>query len=285
MGNNWYKKMAVAQDKPFVAREYWEKRLLDKWGLDGVGHVSYGRPFNEWTYRIRKKVFLRQVRALPLDFQQVNVLDIGSGTGFWLQVWRSLGVRALTGLDLTEVAVRRLGDKYPDVRVIQQDISDPEALLDKIGQFDVISAIDVLYHITSDRDYCQAISNIAALLKPSGYFIFSENLVHCKAPQEQHFVSRTLDDVTQVLSLQGLRIQRRVPVFVCMNAPVDTSSIVPRFLWRVAMAPVQFVPALGHLYGAALFPLELALTGLLTEGPSTELVICQKASEEEDSPS
>lgn len=277
--------MAVAQDKPFVAREYWEKRLLDKWGLDGVGHVSYGRPFNEWTYRIRKKVFLRQVRALPLDFQQVNVLDIGSGTGFWLQVWRSLGVRALTGLDLTEVAVRRLGDKYPDVRVIQQDISDPEALLDKIGQFDVISAIDVLYHITSDRDYCQAISNIAALLKPSGYFIFSENLVHCKAPQEQHFVSRTLDDVTQVLSLQGLRIQRRVPVFVCMNAPVDTSSIVPRFLWRVAMAPVQFVPALGHLYGAALFPLELALTGLLTEGPSTELVICQKASEEEDSPS
>jgi SAM-dependent methyltransferase len=277
--------MAVAQDKPFVAREYWEKRLLDKWGLDGVGHVSYGRPFNEWTYRIRKKVFLRQVRALPLDFQQVNVLDIGSGTGFWLQVWRSLGVRALTGLDLTEVAVRRLGDKYPNVRVIQQDISDPEALLDKIGQFDVISAIDVLYHITSDRDYCQAISNIAALLKPSGYFIFSENLVHYKAPQEQHFVSRTLDDVTQVLSLQGLRIQRRVPVFVCMNAPVDTSSIVPRFLWRVAMAPVQFVPALGHLYGAALFPLELALTGLLTEGPSTELVICQKASEEEDSPS
>ena len=284
MGNNWYKKMAVAQDKPFVAREYWEKRLLDKWGLDGVGHISYGRPYNEWAYRIRKKVFLRQVCALPLDFQQVSVLDIGSGTGFWLQVWRSLGVRTLTGLDLTEVAVRKLRDKYPDVQVIQQDISDPKALLGQIGQFDVISAIDVLYHITSDRDLCQAISNIAALLKPGGYFIFSENLVHYKAPREQHFVSRTLDDVTQVLSLQGLRIQRRVPVFVCMNAPIDASSTVPRFLWRVAMAPVRYVPTLGHIYGAALFPVELALTRLLREGPSTELVICQKGSAE-DSPS
>jgi 2-polyprenyl-3-methyl-5-hydroxy-6-metoxy-1,4-benzoquinol methylase len=277
--------MAVAQGKAFVAREYWEKRLSDKWGLDGVGHISYGRPYNEWAYRIRKKVFLRQVRALPLDFRQVSVLDIGSGTGFWLQVWRSLGVRALTGLDLTEVAARKLREKYPDVRVVQQDISDPRALLGNIGQFDVISAIDVLYHITSDRDYRQAISNIAALLKPNGHFIFSENLVHYKSPQERHWVSRTLEDVTQALSLQGLRIQRRVPVFVCMNAPVDTSSIVPRFLWRVAMAPVKYVPALGHIYGAALYPAELALTRLLREGPSTELVICQKASEEEDSPS
>src|SRR6202035_3976202 len=187
-------------------------------------------------------------------FRQLSVLDVGSGTGFWLQVWRSLGVRALTGLDLTEVAVRKLREKYHDVRVVQQDISDPKALPGKIGQFDVISAIDVLYHITSDRDYRQAISNIAALLKPGGYFIFSENLVHYKSPQERHWVSRTLDDVTQMLSLQRLRIQRRVPVFVCMNAPVDASSTVPGFLWRVAMAPVQFVPAFGHLYGAALFP-------------------------------
>jgi 2-polyprenyl-3-methyl-5-hydroxy-6-metoxy-1,4-benzoquinol methylase len=277
--------MTTLEERAFLAKEYWEKRLSEKWNLEGVGHIPYGRPYNEWAYRIRKKVFLRQVCALPLDFPQVSVLDVGSGTGFWLEVWRSLGVRALTGLDVTDVAVRKLREKYPDVGVIQQDISDPKALPRKIGQFDVISAIDVLYHITSDRDYRQAISNIAALLKPNGHFIFSENLVHCKSPRERHWVSRTLDDVTQVLSLQGLRIQRRVPVFVCMNAPVDASSTVPRFLWQVAMAPVRFVPALGHLFGAALFPLELALTGLLREGPSTELVICQKASEEEDSPS
>jgi len=277
--------MTTLEERAFVAKEYWEKRLSEKWSLEGVGHVSYGRPYNEWSYRIRKKVFLRQVCALPLDFRQVSVLDVGSGTGFWLEVWKSLGIRALTGVDLTEVAVQKLREKYPDVQVMQQDISDSKALPGKTGQFDVISAIDVLYHITSDRNYRQAISNIAALLKPNGYFVFSENLVHYKTRQERHWVTRTLDDVTQMLSLEGLRIARRVPVFVCMNAPVDASSMVPRFLWHVAMAPVQFVPALGHLYGAALFPLELALTGLLKEGPSTELVICQKASQQEYSPS
>jgi 2-polyprenyl-3-methyl-5-hydroxy-6-metoxy-1,4-benzoquinol methylase len=276
--------MTTVEEKAFVAKEYWEKRLSEKWSLHGVGHVCYGQPFNEWAYRVRRSVFLRQVRTLPVNFPEARVLDVGSGTGFWLQVWKALGVRSLTGLDLTQAAVAKLREKFSDVEMLQQDIADPRALVKFQVQFDVISAIDVLYHITSDQEYEQAIRNIAALLKPKGYFVFSENLIGRKPWREEHWVGRTREDILRALSLQRLRIQRRVPVFVCMNAPV-ASSAVPRFLWRVAMAPVRYVPALGHIYGAALFPLELALTGLVKEGPSTELVICQKISEGEDPPS
>lgn len=266
--------MTTAQERAFVAKEYWEKRLSEKWNLHGVGHISYGQPFNEWAYRVRKRVFLRQVCALGLDFREARVLDIGSGTGFWLQVWRSLGVGSLTGLDLTEVAVARLREKFLDTQIMQQDIADPDAPLKFHEPFDVISAIDVLYHIISDREYGQAIRNIAAMLKPNAYFVFSENLIRAKRLREEHWVSRTREDIFRALTSEGLRVRRKVPQFVSMSSPIGA---LPRFFWRAAMAPVHFLPPLGHIYGAALFPLEVVLTRLIKEGPSTELVVCQKA--------
>jgi 2-polyprenyl-3-methyl-5-hydroxy-6-metoxy-1,4-benzoquinol methylase len=266
--------MTTVEEGAFVAKEYWEKRLSEKWSLHGVGHICYGQPFNEWAYRVRKRVFLRQVRALPVNFPEARVLDVGSGTGFWLQVWKALGVRSLAGLDLTQVAVAKLREKFPDVEMSQQDIADPRALVKFQLQFDVISAIDVLYHITSDREYEQAIRNIAAMLKPNGYFVFSENLIRSRPRREEHWVGRTREDILRALSCEGLQNRRKVPRFVCMNSPSRASS---SFLWRAAMAPVRVLPALGHVYGAALYPLELVLTRVIQEGPSVELVICQKA--------
>lgn len=271
--------MTCLQERAFVAKEYWEKRLSEKWNLHGVGHICYGQPFNEWAYRVRKRVFVRQVCALPLNLPEARVLDVGSGTGYWLDVWRSLGVRSLTGLDLTEVAVVKLRVEFPDVRVVQQDISDPDVPRQFCKKYDVISAIDVLYHITSDREYGQAMRNTAAMLKPNGYFVFSENLIRCKPVREDHWVGRSREDILRAVSFAGLQVRRKVPQFVCMNSPIDMSSRLPRFLWRAAMAPVRFIPLLGHIYGAALFPLEVALTRVIKEGPSTELVVCQKAAE------
>ena len=274
-----YENMNCLQKRESVAKEYWEKRLSEKWNLHGVGHICYGQPFNEWAYRARKRVFMRQVCALPLNFPEARVLDVGSGTGFWLQVWRTLGVRSLTALDLTEVAVVKLREKFPGVRMVQQDISDPDVPLQFHEKYDVISAIDVLYHIISDREYEQAMGNVAAILKPNGYFVFSENLIRCKSVREDHWVGRSREYILRAVGSAGLQIRRRVPLFVCMNSPIDMSFTLPRFLWRAAMAPVRFIPLLGHVYGAALFPLEVALTRVIKQGPSTELLVCQKAAE------
>jgi 2-polyprenyl-3-methyl-5-hydroxy-6-metoxy-1,4-benzoquinol methylase len=260
----------------YVAKDYWEKRLTDKWGLQGVGHISFGLPYNKWLYRMRRQVFRRHLASLKVNLSGADVLDIGSGTGFWLDEWRFQGAKSLTAVDITEVAVQRLRLKFEDVRILRIDISDSEVQEQLGTKFDVISAFDVLFHITNDNKYHEALFNVAQLLRPNGFFIFSDNLVHSKPARYVHETDRTVHDVTECLTRAGFRIHARVPMFVLMNAPFDSPYLVLLQLWRIFMAPVHFLPALGALYGALLYSLDSLLTRILKESPSSEIVICQK---------
>lgn len=257
-------------------RIYWENRLSQKWGLHGVGHVSYGNAYNKYLYRVRRSVFLRHVKALPIQLENMSVLDIGSGTGFWVKIWKSLGVESVTASDLTSVAVEKLRGENPGIDAFQLDISDIDKCKGISQRYDIISAIDVTFHITSDSGFARALENCASLLKPKGYLIISENFVHWDKDRSFHQVSRTLSEITKQLHHQQLCIVKRVPMFVLMNTPLDTKSSTPLTLWRFAMAPVKLIPPLGEIYGALLFPLELFLTRFIKESPSTELMICQK---------
>src|SRR5215212_2275578 len=92
----------------FDARDYWEQRLTRDYSLSGVGYAGLGEPFNSWMYRVRRKVFRREMRRRLRAPGTIDVLDIGSGTGFYVGLWQELGVRSVTGSDLTEKAVGEL---------------------------------------------------------------------------------------------------------------------------------------------------------------------------------
>lgn len=66
-------------------RDFWENRLEDDWTESGVGYRALGRPFNTWMYRVREEVFLREVGRLGP--RGARVLDAGSGTGFYVDLW------------------------------------------------------------------------------------------------------------------------------------------------------------------------------------------------------
>ena len=263
-------------DAPVSDAGYWEIRLQKNWGLHGVGHISYGARYNRWLYKVRRNIFNREMRRLRTDWSQSEVLDVGSGTGFWIDVWQGLGVHSVTGSDVTQIAVDNLQRSHPRSRFIKMDISGPLDSHNLRGPYGVVSAFDVLFHITDDAKFAAAITNIHRLVSDGGYFIFTDNFVHGRQVRGDHQVSRPLSEISAAVSQAGFRILRRVPVFVLMNAPVDTSSVWPFKLWRLAMLPVRTVPVLGSLYGSLLYPLELQLTRFLRESPTTEMMICQK---------
>jgi 2-polyprenyl-3-methyl-5-hydroxy-6-metoxy-1,4-benzoquinol methylase len=260
----------------FDPKEYWEIRLRQHWDLEGVGLVGYGLSYNRWLYRVRRRVFLSHVRALPLDFPRCRILDVGSGTGFYVRLWKSLGVQSVTASDVASIAVERLKRAYPDVPCVQLDISGSLDAQGFKGRFDVISAFDVLFHIVDDDRFRAAISNLSSLCKSGGYLIFSDNFPHGKTVRASHQVSRSLEEITCLLAEAEFVLVKRAPMFFLMNAPVDTKSSWPLLLWRSVMLPVRLVHPLGALWGALLFPVELCLTGFLKESPTTELMICQR---------
>jgi SAM-dependent methyltransferase len=262
--------------KSFDPRAYWEQRLSESYGLHGVGFTSLGLSYNRWLYRVRKRVFRRMVSRLLGDRGSMRVLDVGSGTGFYVEKWRELGMGQIVGLDLTEAAVSQLRAAYPGSEFVVADIGEDSVPLDP-SSFDVISAFDVLFHIVDDDRYGRAMKNVFALLKPGGYFVWSDNFLrHGRKDAAMHQVSRSLELTSELLKGAGFEIVSRRPMLWLMNAPVDSTNRVLQAWWRRLMRSVRRSDRAGNAIGAMLFPVELMLTRVMHESPTTEIMICRK---------
>lgn len=273
----------MTEQTRFEAKDYWEGRLGKAWGLESVGDRSLSLPFNEWMYRVRRHRFLQQIVDIGLNTGSIDVLDIGSGTGFYVDLWRELGVRSVTGSDLTAVAVRKLEVTKPGVSFRQLDIGDelPHSLTPR--SFDVISAYDMFFHIVDDNRFDKAIANISTLLRPGGMLLFSDTLLtgerHVRQPA--HFRLRRLDTVRNLMQSRGFAIIDQRPVFVLMNAPLDSSSRARQLGWLMIAAPARRSERVGNWLGRALFPLEIRLLSRAKLGPGVRMFACRLASGDE----
>ncbi len=266
----------MATDSKFDATAYWEDRLAQNWGLNGVGFLGLGAGYNQALYRVKGAVFRRTVNALGIDLPHSRILDIGSGTGFVLKQWQSLGADRIVDSDITAFAVTQLQQEFPGIKIRQLDVGGvlPQDLVPET--FYCISALDVLYHIVDDDAYCQALRNVGRLLKPGGYFLLADNFLHGPTQRGQHQVSHALPTLVDWLGAADLHIERRVPQYVLMNYPVDSQSRFLHWWWQKLANQVQRSPRRSLLVGRALTPIEIALTRLVREGPTTELAVCRK---------
>jgi 2-polyprenyl-3-methyl-5-hydroxy-6-metoxy-1,4-benzoquinol methylase len=260
-------------------RQYWEKRFEGGPSLATVGWLGLGPRYNEWLYRVRAAIFRRRVRRAlrerAIALQTARVLDVGSGSGFYIDLWRRLGVRDIQGCDLTTAAVEKLREIYPQYAFTQADIGEA-ALPDVATGYDAISCMDVLFHIVDDARYAQALRNCARLLRTGGMLIFSDNFLHAETQRGAHQVSRSLAEIEAALKDAGLSVYERRPMFVLMNAPVDADGRAIRRFWSLLTRVVRRSEATAFIAGMLLYPIELLLCSVLAESPSTELMICLK---------
>ncbi|HEY5087515.1 MAG TPA: class I SAM-dependent methyltransferase [Gemmatimonadaceae bacterium] len=260
----------------FDPRAFWETRHTRKYGPESVGYAGLGVPYNEWMYRVRGHVVARQLRKSHIDLSTRDVLDIGSGTGFYIELWKHQHARSVTGSDFAPYAVHALREKFADARFVELDITGAN-LPSELGQYDVISAFDILYHIVDDGKYRQAIANIRSLLRPGGYFILSENFLAQNRETGLHQVSRTYTEIVAMLEEHGFVVMQRAPVFFLMNRPLKSSSGALQRTWKVIKRVTGMTqrPWLGGWLGALLYPVELASLPFMSSGPSTEMMICR----------
>lgn len=254
---------------------YWNERHAADDSLDAVGWAGLGRAFNGWMYAVRRHVFRRAVHAhVPLG-GDARVLDVGSGTGFYLDVWRGLGATSVAGSDRSTVAVERLRRARPDTTILELDLSGaPDVLPDTA--YDAVSAMDMLFHITDDEAYGRAIANLARLVRPDGRVLLTENLLAARLDAGVQQVSRTEAEVVGLLREHGLEPVARLPMFVLLNTPVDSGSRLLARWWDLLIKVASRHEWLGWLSGAIVYPFELAAVRLARRGPSTKLVVCRR---------
>jgi SAM-dependent methyltransferase len=259
----------------FKPSAYWEDRLRANYDDRGVGDIGLPRAYNHYLYEVRRRVFRRLLRRLPLEPADARVLDVGSGTGAYVREWQRWGAKDVTGCDIAQTAVSRLAQQFPRARFACCDIGEP-ALSWSVGErYDVVSAFDVLFHIVDDDRYEQAIKNIASLITPSGWFVYSDNLVSHQARIE-HFVSRGETAILGALRRNGFQIRRRVPMFVLMNDPVRSRNPFLQRWFSLIYRMAARSETWGRILGQVLYPAELTATRFVRNGPSTEILVCQK---------
>jgi len=258
----------------FDARQYWENRLSERFDLRGVGDIGLSESYNRWLYRVRRHVFDLATRHLHLG-SGFDVLDVGSGTGFYIEQWLERRPQCLVGSDLTDAAVHRLGQRFPHVEFTRCDIGAPVPSSLSERTFDVVTAMDVLFHITDDHRYESALANFRSLVKPGGILMFSDNLMG-KHVSARHQVCRTESRIRSSVEANGFVFERIIPMFVLMNDPVRSRSRLLRKQFSLIARMARRSESWGSVVGRILFLPELIGVSALRRGPSTEVVLCRR---------
>jgi len=269
----------------FNARDYWQSRLSQSYSLQGVGYQRLGKSFNQWMYRVRARVFARVAHRLGVDWTSARVLDVGSGTGFYVEQWHRLRVPKVVGVDITSKAVAELQSRFPGDEFLEADVGAVDGLrltahgsplTSHVSRLTAVSAMDVLFHIVDDDSYRRAFVNIADSLSPGGWFLWSDNFLHHDTERVAHQASRSLAESEDAVRAAGFKIVERVPMFVLMNYPSDSTSKLARLAWTAMVSPAALADPLGWVLGAALAPLDTWLTSVVRESPTTEIMVCRK---------
>jgi SAM-dependent methyltransferase len=261
--------------KKFEADKFWEERLKAKNSLEGVGYEKLGRPFNVWVYKLRRDLFLSMLKRNNLNPQGKAIVDIGSGTGFYLDIWASFNPSELMGMDVSPTAIDRLKEKFKsiDLRVTDIGVDNLDAYKEK---FDFASCMDVLFHIVDDERFKQAFVNINKMLKPGAYFVYSDNFLKGKEMRRTHQVSRSETDLLKTIQESGFEIVERKPFMFLTNYPVDSNNMLLKGYWLALENLLYVVKPLGHVLGPVLYWVDKKIVGVAKTTPTTEIVLLRK---------
>jgi len=214
----------------FNPREYWEKRLRSSFDLQGTGHHRFDLEYNKWLYHAQRDCMDDLVNKYKFTVSGKRIIDIGSGTGFYLEYYQSYQPASLTGMDITQCSIEYLKKKFPEGHFIQHDISDQ--FLPPKDAFDIISAMGVLYHIIDDNKFTQAVTNLCDMLVPEGYLLISDAFNEPFFPSARHAHFRGLKSYQPILEAHQIKIIHTIPLYYFLNRsfiPFIGSRIIKTF--------------------------------------------------------
>jgi SAM-dependent methyltransferase len=164
---------------PYDAQAAWNVRYRHSVAEGGIDDVATIAPRGDprkarYHYDLVESAILAWALRTPFP-DRPAVLDIGSGAGHWIDFYRSVfEARRVVGIELATPAADALRSKYAaesDVAVEELDISGD---VDLGERFDIVNAVDVLFHIVDDGRWRRAVENLGRHLAPGGLIVIAE---------------------------------------------------------------------------------------------------------------
>ncbi|MGH2498164.1 MAG: class I SAM-dependent methyltransferase [Ktedonobacteraceae bacterium] len=280
--------MAVTETT-FDIKRYWEERLQEHPDITGVGYLGYSLQFVELYYRSRRhQVEYALRRCALIDLAGRCVLDVGSGTGIWLNFWHQRGVHHVTALDFAQPSVDMLKTRFPDDLIVQADVSVTPLPLPSTACFDIISAFEIFLHVLDRAALERAISNMAKHCKPGGWLIISDPIAQGSGympvrTRATYCTVRPLAEYQEVLATHGFSIEAVYPAtsLLCMplEAPNRLTFRMFSMTWRV-IARMGRSSRLTSLLGPIVMRADSLACRLFTNhnAPGSKIILARKQS-------
>jgi SAM-dependent methyltransferase len=195
---------------------YWEQRLGSDFSLRGTGHASFSPAYNGWVYRRKAHVL---AAALTSVSNGDSALDIGSGVGWVIRQLLDRGLN-VEGCDITDVAIQRLGEQYPGVGFFKAAVGSEPIPRDP-ASYDLVTMLDVAYHITDDDIWSAAVSDIARVLKPNGICVITDRFGEHRAQVSEHVLFRSRADWEREGVAAGMRISNMGGLYTWLSRPAN----------------------------------------------------------------
>ena len=258
----------------FSPKTYWETRLKERFNLTGVGFRRKSVAFNRWVYKVRTEALYELFRKYEWPIKSRAVLEVGCGTGYFIEYWLNRKAHPVVGIDIAETSIKKLKEAFPKAEFYLVDLSEPDLNLDE--RFDYISVFDVLFHIVDDNRFARGIENLASLCKP-GCKIFVTDLFGSETVAAvKHCRNRSLNIYMDLFSRSGFKLIDLSPLFFVLLPPSRLSNVVLRWagilIWEMATWITRW-EIFGDLLGRILYNVDSVLRKIFKRGPGSHIAV------------
>jgi SAM-dependent methyltransferase len=231
-----------------VSKEYWAKRYKTDFSFRSSAHISFSWEYNQYVY----KAYIRTLKSLMQNNQKIikdkRILDIGSGTGYYIDFYKKNSVSSLIGTDITDISVRNLSKKFPEYQFVQNDITSQLPVLLTDNKYDIISVFDVLYYIIDDDLFKKSIENISKLCDDNTIIVITDRFVD-QVPNTGlvYFKFRSIAKYSKILNKYGLKIIDRKPVNFLLKKKIPFQSFYSLLKWELSKIHIDFEKMIGAI--------------------------------------
>lgn len=268
--------------------------------LRAVGRSGLSETYNRYKYRSEEVTFSEAFFDIILkDYKgkNLNVLEIGAGIGYWLNVVKSLTKRRhldcnLNALDLSEHALTEIKKTLPEANCILENAGLVSPLMFESG-FDLVMANYCLHHITQTGQFINALELAVKSVKPGGYLLLMDCFIdRAYSPVYQidpavytgSGLTRPLQMVDQVCEKNQMHmIYRADPISFLMNNVLEANSSIEfsikYFIWK-CLHRLYKSDLASRIVLPFVYPLDMMLKKAQM-GCSTRLLIYRKHMDDE----
>ena len=166
--------------------------------------------------------------AIPTDLSGKRILDIGCADGFFTIEFAQRGAREVVAVDPWRKHIDRIDwlREHLDLPNITAVVGSIEQMtVEKIGKFDTVFMLGLLYHLKDPLTGLEAVSKLSGTLYLESISIFDEenSYLHLKPPQERvHHIPKWIP------TTRCIRDMLRMTGFTCVEEITPPYHLRPK---------------------------------------------------------